>query len=331
MTLATYGNLTTAVLKLIVNVIELKILERETVRYMRMKLFVFQICCIVTSVMFFGAVYTQIHDWSYMEGTYSWFITISTIGFGDFSPTNNKSGLGYQILYFLVVLCNLSLVASVIEVVSDRYTEPKPASQSMFRKVFRVFGFYPNPKEIEESNLYRVRQDFHVSATYGPPRGYSTPSDYEAPEYRNPNVLNNPKIYRNNPIDYRVVHDNREPSDYDYENPNDYNRNDYIDSNSNSRPYHYGNPNPIKCNTPYGYHNPGRHQRSHSNYSRQDSNYSRQDNRSNHGSNHYASNNDFRSSTGYEIPRTTRSTNSLAKTMSMVSDDFLSPKHSGFV
>lgn len=54
----------------------------------------------VLSVLLPAALYSYVENWSYLESVYFCFITISTIGFGDYIPSNTAISLIEICLYF---------------------------------------------------------------------------------------------------------------------------------------------------------------------------------------------------------------------------------------
>jgi hypothetical protein len=66
--------------------------------------------------MLLGALMYQVwEDWSYLDGFYFIFISISTVGFGDILPSDNE----YFLMSFAYQLFGLALVAMVINVIME--------------------------------------------------------------------------------------------------------------------------------------------------------------------------------------------------------------------
>lgn len=64
-----------------------------------------------------GLMYTCWEDWGYLDSFYFVFISISTIGFGDFTPAHTK----YFIVTSVYVFIGLSLVSMCINVLIELY------------------------------------------------------------------------------------------------------------------------------------------------------------------------------------------------------------------
>ncbi|OPL21602.1 potassium 10 channel subfamily k member, partial [Mytilus galloprovincialis] len=71
-------------------------------------------------------VFHQIEDWTYWESLYYCFITLFTIGFGDFVAASNAEQ-NYKALYKVLVniwiYIGLAWFTTIISYISDRYTE----------------------------------------------------------------------------------------------------------------------------------------------------------------------------------------------------------------
>ena len=144
-TLATYGNLTTLLLKTVIFRVEEKFRKTRTVTHLQLKLFALQVLVFSVNMLLIGALYKQVEGWSYIESVYAWFVTITTIGFGDFEPTP-KGKVYYWIMYFILALLNLSMLASMIELLVERLQENRPQTKSKLGLLANVLGFYGNPR-----------------------------------------------------------------------------------------------------------------------------------------------------------------------------------------
>lgn len=71
-----------------------------------------------------ASIFSYYEDWSYFEAIYYCFVTLTTIGFGDFvalSDYENPLGLGYVILSFSFFLFGLAVVASSMNLLVLRF------------------------------------------------------------------------------------------------------------------------------------------------------------------------------------------------------------------
>ncbi|EDO42867.1 predicted protein [Nematostella vectensis] len=73
--------------------------------------FIFMICI--------GAwIYTN-EEGTYLEGTYAWFITFTTIGYGDIVPGGHSKNPGYIWVRLIVIMLGLTVTASVLTAISS--------------------------------------------------------------------------------------------------------------------------------------------------------------------------------------------------------------------
>ncbi len=76
-----------------------------------------------------ATIFSQWESWSFLEGAYFSFITLTTIGFGDFVPgdavLNDKSEQGQAklILACIYLLMGLAIVAMSINLVQEEIVE----------------------------------------------------------------------------------------------------------------------------------------------------------------------------------------------------------------
>ncbi|XP_051984483.1 potassium channel subfamily K member 1-like [Xyrauchen texanus] len=97
-----------------------------------------------TATLFFllpaGAVCLLENDWSYLESLYFCFISLSTIGFGDYLPGRTQSQAAHQGLEF-ATSCYLMLGLVVLLVVLESFWE--------LQQVQAVLRFFTGPREGE--------------------------------------------------------------------------------------------------------------------------------------------------------------------------------------
>ena len=85
--LKTLGEIISKLVYKFVRVVEKRVLGRKKPRKLRIKTF-----CLTVLLMFFtlcaaGLAETYLEGWSFVEGIYAWFATLSTIGYGDYIPS----------------------------------------------------------------------------------------------------------------------------------------------------------------------------------------------------------------------------------------------------
>ena len=103
--------------------IEIKILKRKKINYFKIKILTCQIV-LTLSVLFIEAAfhsYKELENYSYLDAVYFTFVSITTIGFGDFEYNFIKHAekpYFFVIVAFIFVI-GLGLVASIVSTVAD--------------------------------------------------------------------------------------------------------------------------------------------------------------------------------------------------------------------
>merc|ERR1719272_2841446 len=83
--------------------------------------------CLLLIFLFGGAaIYTAMEPWSYLESLYFCWVTLATVGFGDFLPTSTASKL-FSIFY---IVFGLGICASFIAVLTGIVAEGHYRSES---------------------------------------------------------------------------------------------------------------------------------------------------------------------------------------------------------
>ena len=69
-----------------------------------------------------AGVSVKAEEWTFAQGLYVWFVTFTTIGFGDMIPgegTDSTSGIGVVLYRVILVIIGLSLVSTAFNTVGD--------------------------------------------------------------------------------------------------------------------------------------------------------------------------------------------------------------------
>ncbi|XP_068670183.1 potassium channel subfamily K member 10-like isoform X3 [Montipora foliosa] len=126
------GELCASVLTSLVTKTETKLLKRTQPKNVKKKTF-FCTCALVIVLLILSAIPTSLrNDWTMMEGLYAWFISLTTIGFGDYVPfstayegnvgeerASTTSSEWYSILLTLPMMVGLSLVSCIFSILVD--------------------------------------------------------------------------------------------------------------------------------------------------------------------------------------------------------------------
>ena len=89
LTLKTLGELISKIVNRIVCLVEASLLGRRRPRKLKIKTFCFTFMLMILTLCFGGLTQMYLEGWSFVEGIYSWFATLSTIGYGDYIPGLN--------------------------------------------------------------------------------------------------------------------------------------------------------------------------------------------------------------------------------------------------
>lgn len=125
--MAAAGNVKTLLGERTIQAIEVKLLKRSEVHNMKWKVVVFAITTCVLEMLAASALVFRPENWSYFIAIYYWFITASTIGFGDYVLSfggNNTVDPGMMVFIFFVTLVLMSdlgcIFGTISEIIEDR-------------------------------------------------------------------------------------------------------------------------------------------------------------------------------------------------------------------
>lgn len=129
--LKTSGELLAACFRFLVVKTETVVLKREEPKHVKKKTFSVACTLMVVLIIFSSLSSTYFEHWSFMEGVYAWFITFTTIGFGDYVQfesharkvaigESSKSGLLlHGIVFALPYVVGLSLMSCILNCLVD--------------------------------------------------------------------------------------------------------------------------------------------------------------------------------------------------------------------
>ena len=136
--------------------------DRET------ELHIVTVCnwCLVALVMFGGAaIFSYYEGWSYFDSIYYCFVTLTTIGFGDFVVLQNESALENDPLYILIcifyIMISLCVVASALNLLVLKYLtmntkDERRAAQAILAKECAELSHHSNSFVLKTSELNQL-------------------------------------------------------------------------------------------------------------------------------------------------------------------------------
>eukprot|EP00794_Sanderia_malayensis_P009838 gene9837-10848_t len=116
--LSAAGTLKKKFIEALIYLCEIKIMKRPEIRKMNTKTMVLTVFLFVVEMLILSGIASTQEPWTYFESIYYWFITASTIGFGDYVlgfNGNNQMHFGNQLLALLSTLILQSGLATIFE------------------------------------------------------------------------------------------------------------------------------------------------------------------------------------------------------------------------
>ena len=174
LTLKSAGELIAELANTIVTRFEKKILKREEPKQVKTKSAVILFSFMVLLIVVNGLLSTLLQSWTFVQGVYCWFVTLSTIGFGDYVPTrepdlinitslkldNELADLGQAsskmvislvlIVHTLIGLCIVSSVLNAIMVAMEEVKLRPRCPRCVPRK---TQDLAQTPKQLDAVNL----------------------------------------------------------------------------------------------------------------------------------------------------------------------------------
>ena len=133
--LKTLGEVVSKVVYKFIYLVETRILRRRRPRRVKIKTFLTTFTLMILTLCAGGLTQVYLEGWTFIEGFYAWFVTLSTIGYGDYLPAldllrkaKESSDLEISLLLiitasalpYLAGLCVVSgVLNSLVEVVEE--------------------------------------------------------------------------------------------------------------------------------------------------------------------------------------------------------------------
>lgn len=140
--LKTLGEIVSKMAYTVVFIVETKVLCKKTPRKVKIKSFFITFTLMLLSLCAGGVTHIYMEDGTFIEGVYSWFATLSTIGYGDYIPTwslMQNTEESHQTLWLVVSalslpsLALLSVVSGVLNSLVEAIEEFKIQCKSCYK------------------------------------------------------------------------------------------------------------------------------------------------------------------------------------------------------
>ena len=139
MMLTTFGDKLKHAIRLSITTFERKILKRNRHQNIQKKSLIAVFVLTVVFLCSTSAISASVENWDFSLALYVWFVTFTTIGFGDYVPegTGNKNPVykTLEIAYALIAFfLGLVLIATILHALSDWVDSTKPPTKDEIKR-----------------------------------------------------------------------------------------------------------------------------------------------------------------------------------------------------
>ncbi len=128
----------------ILDTIEKRLLGKEEEKSCKVKSLCVVFLLTIALLVFMAGISVKAENWSFGLGLYVWFVTFTTIGFGDYIPGNEVSSADSHaaIIYrVILVVIGLSLISTIFNAMTDCIEEKRKKAESKSWLHFLVSAF----------------------------------------------------------------------------------------------------------------------------------------------------------------------------------------------
>ena len=179
LTLKTLGQLVNEMANKFVYMVETKVLGGGRPRGVKIKIFFTTLTLMVLTLCAAGLTQSYLEDWTFLEGVYAWFVTLSTIGYGDYVPNWNlllrwEESIHSKIIIGLVISVSALPGMAALSVVSGVLNSLVEASEEL-RINFQVLQQRPRHEKdrLESETVTIVVQNPTITNKIQRPRSAS--------------------------------------------------------------------------------------------------------------------------------------------------------------
>ena len=153
MMLTTFGDKMKHMIKSQIIYFEKKILKRSQPQNIKRKSLIAVFVATVVSLSVMSGISVRIENWDFSLALYIWFVTLTTIGFGDYVPsggdTSDPVHFAFEAVFVVTaIIVSLTLVACILHVLSDWVSNSTPPTKNdLKRSLERLAGSLPTHRE----------------------------------------------------------------------------------------------------------------------------------------------------------------------------------------
>ena len=139
MMLTTFGDKMKHMIKSQIIYFEKKILRRSQPKNIQRKSIIAVFVATVISLSVISAISVKIQSWDFSLALYVWFVTLTTIGFGDYVPGGSDSSdpvhFAFEAVFVVIaIIVSLTLVACILHVLSDWVNKSTPPTKNDLKR-----------------------------------------------------------------------------------------------------------------------------------------------------------------------------------------------------
>ena len=139
MMLTTFGDKMKHIKKSHIIYFETKILKRSQPQNIQRKSLIAVFVATAVSLSVISAISVKIENWDFSLAFYIWFVTLTTIGFGDYVPkgsgTTNPVRFGLEVVFTVIgFFMSLTLVACILHTLSDWVNSSTPPTKNDLKR-----------------------------------------------------------------------------------------------------------------------------------------------------------------------------------------------------
>ena len=146
----------------IITKVEKNSLKKGEVTRLHMKSFIATCVLMISLIFLMAGVSIHYDKWSFVEGMYVWFVTFTTIGFGDYIPgaeADAKGGIGAVLYRIIFVVIGLSLCSTILNAIGSMVENHQKVKHLKSRRTCFCFHCCWTIQQDQSGNGAEQKQD----------------------------------------------------------------------------------------------------------------------------------------------------------------------------